>query len=314
MGKREYYDILGVAQNASQEEITDAYRKQARKLHPDLNPGDKTAEAKFKKVNEAHEVLSDLEKRAKYDRYGEHWKRADQFAAAGVQDDSGFSNLGGRQTTSGRRGPTAVNFDFGNGGDDVFESIFGSFFGGAPGATRGQRVSSRGQDVEANAEVTLEEAFAGTTRVLQLAGAQGRTRRLEVRIPPGVRTGSRVRIAGEGGQGGTSPGDLYITITVRPHYAFERKGDDLYVDAAVSVADAVLGGEVKVPTLKGTMLALTIPAEAQNGRVFRLAGQGMPKLNSNERGDLYAKIKVILPTNLSEREREIFRELKRLRG
>jgi DnaJ-class molecular chaperone len=265
-------------------------------------------------VNEAHEVLSDQEKRAKYDRYGEHWKRADQFAAAGVADDSGFGNFGGRGSAGGRRAPNTVNFDFGNGGDDVFESIFGSFFGGTPGTARGQRVSSRGQDVEANAEVTLEEAFAGTTRVMQVASGPGKTRRLEVRIPPGVRTGSRVRIAGEGGQGGASPGDLYLNVTVRPHYAFERKGDDLYVDAAVSVADAILGGEVKVPTLKGTMLALTIPAETQNGRVFRLAGQGMPKLNSNERGDLYARIKVILPTNLTERERELVRELKRLRG
>ena len=314
MGKREYYDILGVPQSASQKEITDAYRKQARKLHPDLNPGDKTAEAKFKKVNEAHEVLSDPEKRSKYDRYGDQWRRADQFAAAGVADDSGFANLGNaRRPPGGRRGTVTAPFDTG-GEDDAFESIFGSFFGGAAGSARGQRVSSRGQDVESAVEVTLEEAYAGTSRLIQLASGQGKARRLEVKIPPGVRTGSRVRVAGEGGQGGSAPGDLYLNITVRTHYAFERKSDDLYVDAAVSLADALLGGEVKVPTLKGTMLALTIPPETQNGRVFRLAGQGLPKLNSNERGDLYAKIKVILPTNLNEREREIIRELKRLRG
>ena len=327
MAGKDYYSVLGVNKNASQREIKQAYRRLARKHHPDVNPGDKSAEAKFKEINEAYEVLSDKEKRRKYDQYGDQWQYADQFARAGGQQTPfrDFSQAGG-----------ATRFYFGEGD---LGSLFDELFGGIGTETfRRQAQPRRGRDIEHPVEVTLEEAYHGATRLLSLgveepcSGCQGtgriqhmpcsacrgsgvvsRVKRLEVKIPPGVKDGSRVRIAGKGGQGyGGTRGDLYLVVSVKPHRLFERRGDDLYVEVAVPLTVAVLGGEVQVPTLEGK-LALKIPPETQNGRAFRLAGQGMPHLGNSSRGDLLAKVNVVLPAKLSAEEKKLFEQLKQVR-
>ena len=291
MAKQNYYDALGIPRGASEKEVKAAYRRMARKHHPDLNPGNKDAEARFKEINEAHEVLIDPGKRKKYDTYGETWKQAGAYGRA-------------RGAPGRRSGPVGVEVD-----DSPFESFFDSVFGGRRGSRRGP---VRGQDAEHPVDVTLEEAFAGATRVLHLTEAAGALRRIEVTIPPGVRTGSRVRIAGEGhpGSGGGPKGDLFLLVTVLPHPRFERHGDDLHVEAPLPLADAILGGEAEVATLMGKLM-LTVPPDTQNGRVFRLAGQGISRLGHTGRGDLLVKVRVVLPTDLTEPERDLFRALKR---
>jgi molecular chaperone DnaJ len=322
MPGKDYYATLGVGRSAPEKEIKQAYRRLARKYHPDVNPGDKAAEAKFKEINEAYEVLSDPEKRKKYDQYGDQWQYADQFAKAGQ----------GAQWGAGKGG-TYTTFDFGDLGD--LGDIFGGAFQGFRTGSGAGRRSARAASMEHPVEVTLEEAYQGTKRVLQLqveepcsvcggSGRVGRARcsncggsgrllrpkRLEVKIPPGVGDGSKVRIAGQGGQGydGTK-GDLFLVVKVLPHRIFERKGDDLHVEVPVPLVAAVLGGEVGVPTLKGNV-ALKVPPETQNGKVFRLAGQGMPHLNDSSRGDIFAKVKVMLPTQLTPQERQLFEQLR----
>jgi DnaJ-class molecular chaperone len=339
LASQDYYAVLGVPRTASEKEIKSAFRKLARKYHPDVNPGDKSAEERFKEINEAYEVLSNPESRKKYDQYGHNWKHADQFEAARQAS----------QRASRPRSGRTVTFDFDDlassgGAGAGFADIFEQFFRSEPrrGGAGGRRPATRGQDIEHPVEISLEEAFNGTTRTLELTSEQpcpvcngsGRSggkpcpecfatglvakpKRIEVKIPPGVTTGSRVRIAGEGGAGvgGGPKGDLYLVISVRPHPLFERKGDDLMVDVSVPLVDAVLGGEALVPTLKGTRLALKIPPETQNGRVIRLAGQGMPKLgNPSQRGDLYAKVNVVLPTNLTPAQRSLFEQLRTALG
>ncbi|MGA8849894.1 MAG: DnaJ C-terminal domain-containing protein [Dehalococcoidia bacterium] len=326
MAGKDYYQILGVSRNASEKEIKQAYRRLARKHHPDLNPGDKSAEAKFKEINAAYEVLSNPEKRKKYDQFGDQWEYAEQFAKAGSHE--------------------GVRWDFGKGGTTFeygdlsgFGDIFSSLFGDSGIGSRMKRGPQRGQDIESPIEVSLEESYHGSTRVIQLQTAEpctacsgtGRVgnrvcticngtggkvipKRLEVKIPTGVRDGSRIRIAGEGGPGraGRNPGDLYLVVKVLPHQLFERKGDDLYAEVSVPLATAVLGGEVGLTTLNGN-LSLKIPPETQNGRVFRLAGKGMPKLGNSDYGNMFAKVKVVLPTNLTEEERKLFERLRSLR-
>jgi len=325
MAKKDYYAILGVKRGASDKEIRQAYRRLARKYHPDVNAGDKAAEAKFKEINAAYEVLSDAKKRRKYDLYGDQWQYADQFEEARRQGGQRWS-WSGRGAPSGGFDPRDLGF-----GD------LGDLLGGLFAGTRTR--SRRGEDVQHMAEVTLAEAYRGTSRVLnmqteepcstcggsgRLVGAvchvcQGsgvivRPRRLEVKIPPGVSDGSRVRVAREGprpsGRGGGARGDLYLVISVRPHERFSRRGDDLHTEVEVPLVDAVLGGEVAVPTLKGKAM-LKIPPLTQNGRVFRLAGLGMPHLGSGAKGDLFAKVEVMLPADLSPEERELFEKLKK---
>jgi molecular chaperone DnaJ len=321
---QDYYSILGVKRDASDKEIRQAYRRLARKYHPDVNPGDKAAEARFKEINAAYEVLSDAENHKKYDRYGDKWQYADKIEE--MQRRSG----GARWF---RFEPGGGSFD--TGGD--LGAVFGNIFRGFGGARR--RPPSRPRDIEHRVEVTLEEAHQGSTRTLQMesqercptcggsgqvtgavchvcrgTGATVRPRRLEVKIPAGVRQGSRVRIAAEGAPGsGGRKGDLYLLISVRPHDRFERRGDDLYTDVEVSLTDAVLGGEVEVPTMKGKVM-LKVPPLTQNGRIFRLNGQGMPHLGKDGKGDLFARAKVQLPEELSEREKKLFEELRTLRG
>ena len=280
---------------ASDKEIKQAYRKLARKYHPDVNPGDKSAEAKFKEINEAYEVISDLEKRRKYDQFGDKWQFAEQFAQAGARGPFGGFGQGGA---------TFEFSDLGGGGGfgDIFDSLLHDF--GSGGATRTRTRPRKRQALEQPVEVSLEEAFSGTVRVIEIDG-----HRLEVKIPPGVNNGSKVRVAMGGGQPG---GDVYLVISVKPHRSFERKGDNLHVEVPVSLTDAILGGEVEVPIPKGK-LALRIPPETQNGKVFRLAKQGMPHLSNSGKGDLFAKVHVVLPTNLTEKEKELFRELRSLR-
>jgi len=326
MANKDYYQILGVNRNASEKEIKQAYRRLARKHHPDLNPGDKSAEARFKEMNAAYEVLSNPEKRKKYDQFGDQWEYAAQFAKAGGQQ--------GVRWDAGKGGTT---FEYGDvsGLGDIFSSLFGE----AGMGSRMRRGPQRGQDVESPVEINLEEAYHGSKRVIQLqttepctacggtgrvgnrvctmcggAGGKAIPRRLEVKIPPGVKDGSRIRMAKEGapGRAGGSKGDLYLVVRVLPHKVFERKGDDLYTEVSVPLATAILGGEVRLPTLDGN-LSLKIPPETQNGKLFRLAGKGMPQLGNANHGSMFAKVNVVLPANLTEEERRLFEKLRSLR-
>jgi curved DNA-binding protein len=286
-----YYDVLGIPRNADDKEIRQAYRKLARQYHPDVNPGDKSAEDKFKQINEAHSILSDPEKRRKYDKYGDQWQYADQMEEAEAQARSRSSRTSYQWPNFGAEEPT-VTFETGSGSGNIFEHLFRNL---------GQEVRQPAT-AEYPVEVTLEEAAEGTTRLMELSGG----RRLEVKIPPGVDNGSRVHIpAGRG-----RDANLYLVISVQPHPVFERKGRNLYREIEVPLEDAVLGGEITVPTLR-SRVALTIPPETQNGQRFRLAGQGMPGLNQpGSRGDLYATVKVKLPTDLTPEEKALFQQLK----
>ncbi|MBI4771502.1 MAG: J domain-containing protein [Chloroflexi bacterium] len=307
MNYKDYYKILGVPKSADDKEIRRAFRKLAQQYHPDKNPGNKQAEEKFKDLNEAHQVLSDPQKRAKYDQLGSSYA---QWERMGGQP-GGFD---WSQWTPGGGG-TRVDFgDLGDlFGDGSFSDFFQTLFGGVPrgGRPAGGGGSSRrvaGQNMEQPIEITLEEAYTGASRTLQKDG-----RRLQVKIPAGARTGTRVRIRGEGNPGPGGAGDLYLVITVKPHPIFERKEDDLYMDLKLDLYTAVLGGEARVETPGGAVL-LTIPAESQSGQTFRLAGKGMPHLRSHDkRGDLYVMLAVQTPRNLSSKERTLFSELAALR-
>ena len=307
MAKRDYYQVLGVARGASDKDIRNAYRKLARKFHPDLNPNDKASEAKFKELSEAYEVLADPGKRKKYDRFGHEWQQVEAAERAGV-------NVGGPGGFRGSPGARNVNFGATIEADDLGD-LFEQLLGGR--GARGRRNGPvRGQDVDYPISISLEEAFAGTLRTIQIQQPDGGFQTLEVKIPPGVTDGSRVRVAGKGepGRAGGASGDLYLVVSVQPNARFRREGNDLYTTVDVPLLKAVLGGEVFVPTPRGTQLALRLPSETQNGQRFRLAGQGMPRLGSEARGDLYAEIRVVLPSKLSERERRLFAELAELRG
>ncbi|HMO56514.1 MAG TPA: J domain-containing protein [Roseiflexaceae bacterium] len=295
MAYRDYYKVLGVENTASEAEIKKAYRKLARQYHPDINPGNAEAEIKFKEINEAYEVLSDKEKRQKYDRFGRDWQRYQQAGPNG----------GGWQSGSG-----GVDFS------DFFETLFGgggrSSGGGAPGGS----FRAAGQDVEQEVEITLEESFTGTQRSLQFHNPNGQPRTLTVKIPAGAEHGSRIRVAGEGGpgMGGGRRGDLYLLVKLLPHQRFERRGDDLHLKATVDLYSMLLGGDVRVPIMGGKTVTLKVPAGTQNGRIMRVAGQGMPRVRSPDtRGDLYVTLEVTLPTSLSQRERELFEELRNVR-
>lgn len=317
MEYKDYYKILGVNRNADEKEIKRAYRKLARQFHPDVNPGDKRAEERFKEINEAYEVLSDPEKRTKYDQLGASWQQWQRMGG----DPRHFD---WSQWTTGA--PGGVRFEwsgdlgdlFGGEGADVFSDFFRAIFGDMGPRTgsvqdvfrSAGRRAARGQDMEANVEITLEEAYHGTTRVLERDG-----HRIQVKIPPGARSGSKVRVAGKGapGSGGQPPGDLYLNITVEPHPVFKREDDTLRCTVDVDLYTAVLGGEVRVPTLDGDV-ALKIPAGTSSGKTFRLRGKGMPNPRKpQQHGDLLATVQVQVPQRLSARERELFQELARLR-
>jgi curved DNA-binding protein len=311
MEYKDYYKILGVNKSATEKEIKSAYRRLARKYHPDLNPSDKSAQEKFKEINEANGVLSDRDKRRKYDTLGANWQQYEQYQRAGGQGPFQWGGQGGQYRTVSQEDIESIfgGMGGGEGGvSDFFRTFFGGGFGGA--ATRARPRARRGQDIEQEIDISLDEAFRGGSRLVDKDG-----RRLEIKIPPGVKTGSKIRYAGEGmpGAGGAGSGDLYLRVLVEPHPTFERVGDDLHGDVPVDLYTALLGGETNVATLKG-QLVLKIPAGTQAGKVFRLAGQGMPKLNEpNAFGDLYAKVRVVLPEQLTVEERAAFEKLAEMR-
>ncbi len=319
MDYKDYYQVLGVAKNASEKEIKQAFRKLARKHHPDVNPGDRGAEQKFKEINEAHEVLSDPEKRRKYDQLGANWKQYEQYA---------------RGPSPGGAGGFRVDFE-GAGGAGGFSDFFRTFFGGgidledlfgqATSARgfrgRGRERSGRGfgrpsdggRDVTAVVEVSLEDAYRGSTRRISLEGGPS-GESFEVRIPAGVKEGSKVRVPGKGEPGlGGSAGDLYLDVKIQPHPLYRREGDDLYVDVPVTFAEAALGAEIEVPTLSGRA-RIRVPAGSQTGRMMRLKGKGMPRPKSGDSGDLFAKLVVVVPKELKPRELELVKELQTLRS
>jgi curved DNA-binding protein len=303
MEYKDYYKILGVEKTAAADEIKKAYRKLAVKYHPDKNPDDKAAENKFKEINEAYEVLGDAEKRKKYDELGANWQQYQQYGQQGGQSQ-GFD---WSQWTNGNGGSASAGFE-GEGFSDFFSSIFGERFSEGRGRQRSTRF--RGQDYTAEMQLSLEEAYSGTTRQLELDG-----QKLQLKIKPGVKDSQVLRLRGKGGQGmnGGSSGDVYITVIIPEHPHFKRKEDDLYCDIPVELYTAVLGGQVLIRTLGGT-LKMTVGKETDNGKVLRLKGMGMPKYGKeNERGDLFAKVNVVLPKDLSSKEMELFRELSTLK-
>jgi len=324
---KDYYATLGVNKASTEKDIKQAFRKFARKHHPDVNPGDKKAEARFKEVNEAYEVLGDPAKRKKYDELGANWRMYEQAEAQG-----GPNPFAGRwQTGGGRTGarggggsrtmtPEEMAALFGDSHpfSDFFTTFFGGEDSGRPDGRRGPRGRARqraGRDVEHEIDLTLQDAFDGTTQRLSLTH-DGHVRTVDVRIPAGVNDGSRVRVAGEGehGVGGGAAGDLFLRVRLQPHLEFERKERDLHVKVALPVATAVLGGEADVRSLTGKSVRLRVPPLTQNGQVFRLKGYGMPVIgHPAEKGDLYARVDVELPTTLSAEEREHYEALARLR-
>ena len=329
---RDYYSTLGVAKTASDKEIKQAFRKLARKYHPDVNPGDKAAEAKFKEINEANEVLSDPDKRKKYDELGANWRAYENVPPganpyAGSPFGGGPFGGGGWSTRGGGSGFRTMSEDevsemFGGGDDSPFSDFFKTFFGGAgpeeangPRA-RGRSRSRKGQDVEHPFELDLEDAIRGSVQRLQLRH-DGHSRTVEVRIPAGVTDGSRVRVAGEGGRGAGSgaSGDLYLRVQLKPHPVFDVKGRDVYTRTRVPVPTAVLGGEVDVTTPEAKTLRLKVPAGTQSGQKFRLRGHGLPNVNKpDERGDLYANVEVEIPKSLSEEEKKHYEALREIKS
>jgi len=322
MDYKDYYKTLGVSKTANKDELKKAYRKLARQYHPDVNPGNKAAEDKFKEVNEAYEVLSDPAKREKYEKFGSQWQQYERGGGRPENFDwTQWTSRPAGQTYTQTISPEDLEQILGGMGgvggfSDFFEMLFGNL-GGRPAGRRSAtgreqtRRSLRGRDNEQPMQISLEDAFRGTTVSLQWQGGK----RVEAKIPPGVRTGSRVRLSGQGeaGAGGGQAGDLYLKIEVLPHPVFERDGDDLKVSIPVDLYSALLGGKVMVPTLERPV-ELTIPAETSNGRVFRLRGLGMPLLkNPQERGNLYATAQVQLPSKLSQAEKDLFEKLRALR-
>ena len=291
-GKRDYYEVLGVSKNASDDEIKKAYRKLAVKYHPDKNPGDKEAEAKFKEINEAHDVLSDKQKRARYDQFG----HAGVGGAGGNPFSGGGNPFGGGFDFNGQ----TFNFDFGAGGfDDILGSIFG--FGGA-------RRARRGADYQTTVTLTFEEAIFGTNKTVTVESKD-----LKVKIPAGIDDGMSVRLRGRGGpapEGGTEPGDLYVRVRVKPHKHLTREGAIILSEEKISMVDAALGCEIEVETVDGTV-TMKVPAGTQSGTPFKLSGHGVPFRNDGDRGPHIVTVVVETPKNLSRKQKELLEEFRK---
>ncbi len=294
MAYRDYYSILGVSQNASEQDIKTAYRKLARQLHPDLNPGDKQAEEKFKEVNEAHEILSDPQKRSQYDLYG-RWQQQSASNSSYTPPASG----------SAASGNSANDFDFSNFGN--FEEFIDFLTGGRRGG-RTATASAKGQNLEMTAELTIEEAFLGTRKRYRVNGKQ-----IEVNFPAGVRAGSKIRVAGEGREGtqGGSSGDLLLSVQLANHPYFSIEGDDLFLEVPLTPAEVVLGAQVEVPTLEGKV-RLNIPKGTTSGRTLRLTGKGLRQIKGSQRGDLLVKVHIEVPPRLTDEERELYEKLSKI--
>ena len=294
---KNYYDTLGVAKNATEKEIRTAYRRLARKHHPDVNHGDSSAEARFKEINEAYQVLSDADSRKKYDRFGENWRHADQMHGGGP--GSGASPFTFFTNARTRRGGSA--------GFSAFSDVdglgdFSNLFDGFADARWGPRQQAAPRRLDVPVTITLEEAYAGATRTVQHPGG----RRLEVRIPPGVESGARIHVDPK--RDGVA--EFYLVVTVAPHAVFERAGDDVRFTARVPLLDAVLGGETEAPSLGGKGIAVRIPPGTQNGRVIRLRGKGMPKRGGGGHGDMLVTVMAMLPVELTSEQRELFERLR----
>jgi curved DNA-binding protein len=312
---KDYYETLGVAKTATEDEIRSAFRKLARKFHPDVAKDKKTAEEKFKQINEAYEVLSDPEKRRKYDQLGANWNQPGGFQPppgwGEQQPGGGFHRYGG--------GDGGVEFEFGGTGfSDFFETFFGggrgkSAFGGGFG--RRPEEAERGNDVEADIMVPLEEALHGAKRTVSLRrSGSNKVETYQVKIPVGVREGQRIRLAGQGeaGERGGKSGDLFLRVRLQRHPDFHVEGSNLIHDLKLAPWQAVLGTEVEIRTLEGT-IRLKVPPGTQNGQRFRVRGRGLPD-SAGTRGDLYVVAQIDVPKKISERERELWRELARLHG
>jgi curved DNA-binding protein len=301
MDYKDYYQILGVDRKAGEADIKKAYRNLAKKYHPDKNPGDKSAEQKFKEINEAYEVLKDPTKRSRYDQVGSSYSQWQQNGATGNPNWEQWAGQSGQYQTR-RVEVNDFNDTFGG-----FSDFFRAIFGGAAGAsgmytTRAPRQTPA---LQQSAPIDLMEAYQGTSRILQIG-----SRRIEVKIPAGAQTGTKVRVRGAGPAGASGqPSDIYLVIEVSPHPTYERRGNDLYMDVPIDLYAAVLGNQVSVTTPGGEVL-LTIPAGTQPGQTFRLAGRGMPHLRSpQQHGDLFARVRVSIPRNLTEQQRKLFEQL-----
>jgi curved DNA-binding protein len=298
MATKDYYHILGVRRNASAKEIKQAYRRLARRYHPDVNPGDVSAEQKFKEISEAYAVLGNPEQRQKYDRFGP------QAFAGGFEppftggSGSGGFHPGNLKDLFGAKGNFAEGFS------TIFEDLFGR------GQSRAHPNPHRGQDLEHTVDITFEQAMRGTTTEVQVMRRDGSKEWLRVKIPPGVDTNSKVRLAGKGeaGRAGRPAGDLYIVTRVQPHAYFVRQGDDIVCEVPVTLAEAMLGARVDIPTIDGKT-TMTLPAGTQNGRKFRLRGKGVPHLKGEGRGDQYVTVTVVLPEVLDGYSRQLVEEL-----
>lgn len=315
MDYKDYYKILGVEKSASQDEIKKKYRKLAQKYHPDRNPDDKAAEEKFKEVQEAYEVLKDPDKRQKYDQLGSNWKQYQQAGGGGFDFSEWASQGGGKRYRS-------ASFDevFGDSGfSDFFESFFGGSFGSGGfrtsgfGGRSGRQgfAQTKGRDYEAQIRLNLTDAYHGTSTILNVDG-----KKIRVSLKPGVRDGQTLRVRGKGGQSpnGGPAGDLLLKINLVNNTHFRREGDHLHLTQDVDLYTAVLGGKTTINTL-GKPLSIKLPEETPNGKVMRLKGQGMPVYGkTGQFGDLYVKINVVLPKNLTEKEISLFKELQALRG
>lgn len=305
MDFKDYYKILGIDKKASVDEIKKAYRKLALKYHPDKNPNNKASEEKFKEINEANEVLSDPEKKKKYDELGSNFN---QYRQQGSPEDSFDWSRWTSGNQEGRRGFSGEEA-FGSEGE--FSSFFESVFGGGGGFNRRSNTKMKGQDYRAEIEVSLEDAYHGTESRIEVNG-----KILQMKLKPGIKDGQVLRIKEKGGPGrnGGPKGDIYLTLIIPPHPHFERREDDLYCNTPVELYTVVLGGKQLIITLKGN-IRIDIPAGTDNGKVLRLKGLGMPRFGkANEFGDLYAKINIIVPKNLTEKEIKLFKELQQIRN
>jgi len=310
---KDYYKVLGIEKTATADDIKKAYRKLARKYHPDVNPNNKEAEQKFKEINEANEVLSDPEKRKKYDALGADWRNYEQHGGGRGNSGGGFD---WSKYAQGNRGNTRYEYTedpgdiFGNGGfSDFFENIFG---GAGPSSGRRRQAgrqpnyATKGQDYESEMDISLYEAYHGTERILTLDG-----QKLRIKVKPGIADGQNLRLAGKGGAGmnGGPSGDIFIKVHIAPDAENRRQGDDLYRDIHIPVYTAVLGGENQAATFGGD-IKFKIPAGAQNGTTLRVKGKGFPVYGKAALfGDLYLKIIVDIPKNLSPKEKELWKEL-----